>query len=371
MSGLHAEVEVRRGDHVLDVLLDAPPGATTVVLGPNGAGKSTLLLAVAGLLPLHRGRVTLDGRVLADPAGGVAVPPAGRRLGVVFQGGLLFEHLTVAENVAFGPRAAGHGRAAADDIARAWLTRLGADHLGDRRPGALSGGQAQRVALARALATDPACLLLDEPFSALDVSGRSRLRRVLTDVLEDFPGPRVLVTHDATEAFLLGDVLHVVEDGRTSQVGSADELRLRPATPYVADLVGTNLLRGRAADGLVATAGHDFHVADRSARGPVLVTIPPRAVSLHRTVPGGSPRNVWATVVDRIEPGEDRVRVLLGAPEPLTVEITPAAAAALDLAPGTAVHAALKATEILVTPEGEERRAPPAAGPRGGPGVSR
>ncbi len=353
MNGLHAEVEVRRGGLVLDLVLDAPAGATTVVLGPNGAGKSTLLLAIAGLLPLQRGRVALGDTVLEDTAQGLAVPPSDRHLGVVFQGGLLFDHLTVAENVAFGPRATGTGRAAADELARSWLARLDAAELADRRPAALSGGQAQRVALARALATDPACLLLDEPFSALDVGGRARLRRVLTDVLADFPGPRVLVTHDPTEASLLGDVLHVVEHGRTSQRGAMDELRLRPATPYVADLVGTNLLPGRAADGVVTTAGRGFVVADRHARGPVLLTVPPRAVSLYRTAPEGSPRNVWATSVDRVEHGDDRVRVLLGAPVPLTVEVTPAAADALGLAPGAAVHAALKATEIVVTEDAQ------------------
>ncbi len=348
-AGLHADVVVHRGDLRLDLTLDAPAGATTVVLGPNGAGKSTLLQALAGLLPLERGRVALGEVVLDEPERGIRVPTADRGLGVVFQGGLLFDHLTVTENVAFGPRARGRSRADAAAIAATWLERLGATGLADRRPAELSGGQAQRVALARALATDPACLLLDEPFSALDVSGRARLRHVLGDVLEDVAGPRVLVTHDPTEAFLLGDVVHVVEDGRTSQVGPVEEVRLRPATPYVADLVGTNLLRGEADDGTVTTAGHRFTVADRGAHGPVLLAVPPRAIALHAHPPGGSPRNVWPTVVQRVERTGDRVRVLLDDPVPVTAEVTPEAAAALGLQPGTAVHAAVKATEIRVT----------------------
>ena len=338
-GGLRADVTLRRGDLDLAVDLTAPAGATTVVLGPNGAGKSSLLLAVAGVLPLAAGRVTLADEVLTDVATDVHVPAAQRHLGVVFQGGLLFDHLTVRENVAFGPRATGAGRVAAAATATEWLGRLDAAHLAERRPDELSGGQAQRVALARALATAPRGLLLDEPFSALDVSGRAQLRRVLTDVLAAFDGPRVLVTHDPTEAFLLGDTVHVVEGGRTTQVGSPDEVRLRPATPYVADVVGTNLVRGEASGGRVATADHVFHVADVDAAGPVLLTIPPRAVALHRSAPSGSPRNVWRTTVERVEHTGTRVRVLLGAPVPLAVAITPAAAAALELGPGSAVHA--------------------------------
>ena len=320
-----------------------------MLLGPNGAGKSTLLHVVAGVTTPTTARVSLGDEVLQ--AGTDAVPATDRGLGVVFQGGLLFEHLSVLENVAFGPRATGSDRPTAHEIARTWLGRLDAGHLADRRPSELSGGQAQRVALARALATEPRCLLLDEPFSALDVSGRAQLRRVLTDVLGSFSGPRLLVTHDPTEAFLLGDRIHVIEDGRTTQVGTPEEIRLRPATAYVADLVGSNLIAGTASDGVVATASHVFNIADHGIAGPVLLTVPPRAVALHRTPPDGSPRNVWATTVERVEHTGDRVRVLLGAPAPIAVEITPGAATALDLAPGVAVHAALKATEIRVTPD--------------------
>lgn len=352
---LHAHVHLRRDDgFVLDVALQAPAGATTVVLGPNGAGKSTLLQAVSGLLPVGNGRVTLGDVTLEDPASATFVPARDRHLGIVFQGGLLFDHLTVRENVAFGPRSRGADRRAAAATAEEWMRRTDCADLADRRPPALSGGEAQRVALARALATSPEVLLLDEPFSALDVQGRHDLRQLLADELVRFPGPRILVTHDPTEAFLLGDRLHVLEDGRTTQVGGPSDLRLRPATTYVADLVGVNLLAGTARNGTVTAGGHPFRIADSSIDGDVLLTIPPRAIALHPTAPAGSPRNVWATTIARTEVhGDDRVRVQLHAPDGLTAEVTADAAAALDLSTGTVVHVSLKATEIIVTPQGQ------------------
>ncbi len=351
---LTADVRLTRpGGFQLDVSLDAPAGTTTVVLGPNGAGKSTLLAAVAGLLAVDDGAISLGQDVLDRPSTGTWVPPEARGFGVVLQGGVLFDHLTVRANIAFGPRAQGRGRAAAHATAGRWLARIGITDLAERYPPELSGGQAQRVALARALASEPRALLLDEPFSALDVTGRLQLRRTLADLLAGFPGPRVLVTHDPTEAFLLGDVLHVVEDGRTAQVGDADDVRLRPRTPYVADLAGVNLVAGTARDGTVTTDGHRFEVAEHTIDGSVLLTIAPHAIALHQEPPGGSPRNVWPTTVERVEPAGERVRVLLGPPQPLTAEVTRAAAAALDLRPGLALHASLKATEIRIAPQGQ------------------
>src|SRR5256886_13855428 len=145
-------------------------GELVAVLGPNGAGKTSLLRALAGLLPLSGGRVTLDGAVLEDPAQGIRVPTEQRPIGLVFQDYLLFPHLSVLEDVAFGLRSRGVGRTTATARARSWLDRVGLGPAANRKPGSLSGGQAQRVALVRALATDPALLLLDAPIAALDVS---------------------------------------------------------------------------------------------------------------------------------------------------------------------------------------------------------
>ncbi len=187
MTGLRARVVASRGDFRLDVELTVEPGEVVALLGPNGAGKSTALAALAGLVPLEAGRVELGGRVLDDPAAGVRLPPPDRRIGVVFSDALLFPHLSVLENVAFGPRALGVARDTARRTAQELLDSLDVGALAARRPRQLSGGQAQKVALARALAVEPELLLLDEPLSALDAGARPRVRADLRRRLRD-PG---------------------------------------------------------------------------------------------------------------------------------------------------------------------------------------
>lgn len=349
VSGLRARLSVIRSEEFrLDVDLAIEEGSTAALLGPNGAGKSTAVAALAGLVPVDDGRIVLGGRVLDDPSEGTFVAAEDRHVGVVFQDYLLFPHLTVLENIAFGLRA---WKRPADEVtatAQNWAKSLGLAEMAHRRPGDLSGGQAQRVALGRALATVPRLLLLDEPLAALDVTTRVELRRVLADHLATFPGPRLLITHDPTEAFLLADQIHVVEEGTITQVGTADDIRLRPRTRYVADLAGSNLVEGTAADGVVLVDGHRLHIADHEVTGPVLLTVHPTAISVHRTRPEGSQRNVWPTRVDRLESMGDRVRLLTAKPVPLTVEVTAEAAGALGLTEGPEIWLAIKATEIRV-----------------------
>ncbi|MCL4120786.1 UNVERIFIED_CONTAM: hypothetical protein GTU68_010517 [Idotea baltica] len=341
MTGLDAHLVVRRSDgFALDARFAIAPGETLALLGPNGAGKSTTVDALAGLTPLDDGHVAEN-----------------RRIGVVFQDYLLFDHMSVFENVMFGPVSIGEPKPAAQARVATLLDQLALREFADRRPPQLSGGQAQRVALARALATEPDLLLLDEALAALDVSTRGSLRRVLARHLADFEGPRLLITHDPTDAFLLADRIAIIEDGTLSQVGSAEDIRRRPATPYVAALAGTNLLIGTNRSGLLTldTHDHDLQTADTSIDGPVLITIHPTAIALHRQQPTGSPRNTWQTTVDSVEPLGDTTRITLAGPIPLGVDITPGATAALDLQPRSAVWASVKATEIMVTPA-----APPA-----------
>jgi molybdate transport system ATP-binding protein len=351
VTDLHAHLVVPRSETFrLEMSLTIPAGTTVVLLGPNGSGKSTAVNAIAGLLPLAAGSVSLNGTVLDDPDRGIFVPAEERRVGVVFQDYLLFPHLSVVENVAFGLRSRGVGRDDAGLRAREWLTRLGLDGLENRKPSDLSGGQAQRVALARALVTEPDLLLLDEPLSALDVTTRIELRRTLDEHLAAFAGPRLLITHDPTEAFLLADEIHIIEDGMITQSGSADEIRLRPRTRYAADLAGSNLIAGTAHGGMVDTGTQTVRIVDDTIDGPVLITVHPTAISLYARQPEGSPRNSWSTTVERVERLGTRVRLRTGVPLPLTVEITDAARADLGLEPGVRVWVAFKATEIGVQP---------------------
>jgi molybdate transport system ATP-binding protein len=350
IGDLDSILRVRRDSFLVDVALSIPPGQTAALLGPNGAGKSTVVAALAGLLPLEAGRITVAGVVLDDPSADVFVPAEERRIGVMFQDYLLFPHLSVVDNVAFGLRSRGVGREEAGSRAGQWLARLGLGGLERRKPGDLSGGQAQRVALARALVIEPDLLLLDEPLSALDVTTRIELRQVLADHLSGFPGPRLLITHDPTEAFLLADEIHVIEEGSITQSGRADDIRLRPRSRYAADLAGSNLVRGEARNGSVDTGSFVLHIADTVISGPVLATIRPSSVSVHRREPEGSPRNTWKTSVERIEHLGERVRLGTGAPLRLAVEITEEASRRLELAPGDGVWISVKATEIGVEP---------------------
>ena len=347
---LEARVGIRRGSLTLDVGLDAEPGETVVLLGPNGAGKTTLLRALAGLLPLDLGRITVDGQVLDDPVRGAWTPADRRPIGFVFQDQALFPHLSALENVAFGLRARGVRRRDARRRARAWLERVDmAEHVA-ARPRALSGGQAQRVALARALVPEPRVLLLDEPLSALDASTRVDTRRELRRHLDAHDGSRVVVTHDPVDAMTLGDRVIVLEAGRVVQAGPLAELRERPRSRYVADLVGVNLYRGDADGQRIRLRGQGELVAAGHARGDVFAVVHPRAVALHRREPEGTPRNVLPGTVEHLDVEGDRVRVIVAGAVPVTAEVTPAAVAELELTAGAAVWASVKATEISVYP---------------------
>jgi molybdate transport system ATP-binding protein len=271
-------------------------------------------------------------------------------VGFVFQDYLLFPHLSALENVAFGLRCRGMPRSQARDRARGWLNRMGlADHMA-ARPRALSGGQAQRVALARALATDPRLLLLDEPTAALDAGAKVELRREIRRHLATFAGTRLLVTHDPLEAATLADRLVVLEAGRVVQSGTPAEVSERPRSQYVAELVGINLLRGRADGYRVVLASGGSLVVATQARGEVFAVVHPRAVALHAREPEGSPRNVWHEKVRSLDLEGSRVRVGVDGEVPLVAEVTPAAVADLGLAEGEPVWASVKATEVGVYP---------------------
>jgi molybdate transport system ATP-binding protein len=343
VSGLSVAARVARDGFVLDVVLSVGPGQVLAVLGPNGSGKSTLLRAIAGLAPVASGTVEIDG-VAVDG------PPESRPVGMVFQDYLLFDHMSVLDNVAFGLRARGIARSEANHRAATALDRVGLADRGRARPADLSGGQAQRVALARAMVTEPRVMLLDEPLAALDAATRRSVRRDLGADLAGFAGMTVLVTHDPVDAYALADRVAVLDAGRVVQEGTIAEVTAHPRSRFVAELVGTNLVAGTC-DGptLVTPDGVPVTVVTE-VRGAALATIRPQAVALSRRAPDGSARNTWPGVVDDVDRLADRARVGVAGPLHLTAEITVAALDALALRPGDAVFASAKATDIEVYP---------------------
>ena len=295
----------------------ADRGQVVAVIGPNGAGKTSLLRAVAGLVPAV-GDLRVEGRSWVD------LPVRERAVGMAFQGQLLFPHLTALENVAFGPRTAGAARDAARRTAQDWLDRFGVGELAGRRPRQLSGGQAQRVSIARALATDPRVLLLDEPFSGLDVGVAASLRVELARHLASYDGVTLLVTHDAIDALTLADVVWVLDDGRLVQVGPPREVAAAPLTRHVARLVGLNVL----------TEGDRF------------LSFSPSSVTVSPAEPAGSARHRWPGTVTSLAPHGDAVRVLVSGEHELLADVTPAAVAELELAPGREVWLSVKETAV-------------------------
>ncbi len=342
------ELAATVADRGLDVTFEVATGETVALLGRNGAGKSTALDVAAGQLRPDHGRVVLDGRPLTDTARRVAVPPHRRGIALLAQEPLLFPHLSVRENVAFGPRSSGLPRGEAYRGADRWLAEVEAPDLADRRATELSGGQAQRVAVARALAADPRLFLFDEPMAALDVSVRPALRQMLRRVLADRTA--VLVTHDVLDALLLADRVIVLDEGRVVEDGPCREVLARPRSAFAAELAGLNLLTGTWAGDHVrledGTSVYGLAAGPAPEPGaPVVATFRPHAVAVYRESTSGSPRNTFAVRISDLEPSGELVRVR---GDGLSADVTPYAAADLDLAPGLAVTFTVKATEVSV-----------------------
>lgn len=279
------------------------PGELVALLGPSGSGKTTLLRIIAGFETPDAGSIEIGGRTVVD--GTTWVEPERRHIGMVFQDGALFPHLTVADNVGFGgPRP---GRV------EECLELVGLAHRSRAFPHELSGGEQQRVALARALAPDPDVVLLDEPFASLDAGLRVALREQVAAILRDAGASALLVTHNQQEALSLADSVVVMRDGHVEQSGSPEDLYDRPATRWIAEFLGdAEIVAGVAADGQIDTELGVFP-ADRSLRGSVQLVLRPEWVHLGPDCESGSAAGATkATVVDRSFFGHDQlVRVQL------------------------------------------------------------
>ncbi|ASD23511.1 molybdenum ABC transporter ATP-binding protein [Cryobacterium sp. LW097] len=335
-------LDLHVADRDVSLHLDVAAGETVAILGPNGAGKSTLLGTIAGLVTPDSGRCELNGTVLFDlPGAGRGPrtwrPPHQRGVSLLAQEALLFPHLSVLDNVAFGPRSAGAPSGRARQIATHWLREVDAEQLAARRPAELSGGQAQRIAVARALASDPGLLLLDEPLAALDISVAPAVRRMLRRVLAGRSA--LIVTHDVLDAYTLADRVVIVEGGRIVDQGTPAEVFDRPRSAFAAGLAGLNLLTGVRRGTNLITADAAAPVANIPEPGvadgaPLSLAVRPGAVSVSIDPPADSQlSSVRAELID-LEPRGDFVRARSAV---LAADVSPKEAAQLDAAVGSPV----------------------------------
>jgi molybdate transport system ATP-binding protein len=337
----------------LELAVELRAGRETIgLVGPSGAGKSSVLRALAGLLRPDRGRIAVEGRTLLDTSRGIDVPPEVRRIGLMFQEGALFPHLSVFRNVAYGMR----GRLPRQEVGarvNSLLRRFGIDSLARARPMAISGGERRRVALARAVAADPAVLLLDEPLAALDPATKADVAGELAGHLDALGLPTILVSHDVAEVVGLADRIAVMEEGRVVQVGTAADLVQAPASPFVAAFTGVNYFAGTAVRrGSVTEVRIDGAalVSTDHAEGPVGAVVPPWDVSLSARRPEGSALNALEGPVARMAAVGNRVRVTLASHPPVVAEITEESARRLEVAPGIRLVATWKATGTRLVP---------------------
>lgn len=327
----------RFGEFTLGPIELTVESGVTAVLGPSGSGKSSLLSLIAGFETLTAGAITVDGARIDG------LPPEDRSVGMVFQNHALFPHLSVRENLTFGA----DSEAAIGSTARL----LEIEDLLDRDPGTLSGGEAQRVGLARALVSDPAVLLLDEPLSSLDRPIRRRLQHELRDVLADLSIPVIYVTHDQTEAAILGDRLAVLRGGELVREGATEAVFERPKSAFVAEFLGfENVLpasvESTTGSRTVLSVGEEtIEARGRPPKAPVAVAVHPEAIELGRS----GEANTLSVTVRRVRTrhSDATVRLNWSGPTPLFARVDRRRARALE--PGETVTASIDPAEVHLT----------------------
>jgi molybdate transport system ATP-binding protein len=376
---LDAQFDTLLGSFHLDMRFSSESGKTTVILGESGSGKSTVLRLLAGLLKPDEGHFVLDDETYVDTAQHFEVPPQERPIGYVFQEYVLFPHLSVFDNVAFGLRMQRISRQVIRQSVGEALEQVHLVGYDDRRPSQLSGGQQQRVAIARALALKPQLLLLDESLAALDIQTRREVEQELRQILSKLQLTTVMVSHQYIDALLFGHQIIVLDHGKVIQQGSHLDLLLHPQSPYIAEMVGVNLLKGEVVStdaslfhtislsksdrkGLevIAISQDDTqHTTNLTPHQEVSVVVDPRSITLHQSKPESSAQNVFRGEIIQIVPisatfsetdkmmeGLMRVSMLIDpALPPLSADITVTSSSQLELSEGKVIYASFKVTE--------------------------
>ncbi len=338
---------VRLGDFSLcDVSLDVKAGEYFMIIGPTGSGKTVLLETIAGLNAASVGRIWIGGRDVSR------LPPEKRGLGVAFQDQVLFPHLSVWENVAFGLKSTGHRRRDLNSRVEEAARLMNIDQFFHRVPGSLSGGERQRVALARALVTRPTALLLDEPLSALDPEAREKMQRELALIHRRLNVTTIHVTHDFEEALSLGDRVAVLQQGRVVQVGTPDDIMRRPNSEFVAGFAQSrNLFHGEAAgdaeSAIVEIGGWRIR-AETALRGAVSVSIRPEDIFISREpVRSTAGETCRGVITDALDKGPV-IYVSVSTPLQLTCLVSRQSFAELGLVKGDSVWVTVRTSAVHV-----------------------
>ena len=342
-------LSIRLGEFsVQEICLEIPDGEYFIIIGPTGAGKTVLLETIAGIYRPETGRIVLDGKDITR------LEPRDRNIGMVYQDYMLFPHLTVAGNIAFGLRQRRVSERRQEDAVQEMGQLLGISHLLDRYPVTLSGGEQQRVALARALVMKPRILLLDEPMSALDSRTRERISRELSDIRRATGTTIVQITHHFEEVHTLADRIAIMQDGNVVQVGEPSEVFLHPANTFAAEFLCIgNMIRGVSSRlGRLARieAGDQVFYAASEVTGSVVATLHPEDVIISSEPFISSARNCLEGTVTGIVPVGSVVRIVLDVGFPLTALLTRESCHDLTLGPGRKVYATFKASAVHVIP---------------------
>lgn len=320
-----------------------------IILGPTGAGKTVLLETIAGIHEPDTGRVFLGDQDITS------AEPRLRNIGMVYQDYMLFPHLTVGENIAFGL----HQRKIPPDeqhlIVEEMCTMLEISHLAKRYPGSLSGGEQQRVALARSLVLRPEILLLDEPMSALDGRTRERMRMELSRIQRLTGTTIIQITHHFDDVFALADRIAIMREGRIVQVGETSDVFLHPTDTFVAEFLGIgNIIRGSSSRtgniARITTSKGPVFFAASGIAGEVVATLHAEDVIVSQEPFASSARNCLSGTVSEIIPFGSTVRVILDVGFPLTALLTRESCHDLHLEPGSRVYATFKASAVHVIP---------------------